>query len=88
MSSLSLRLPAELDAMLVRESRRKGVKKSALAKEAIEAYLIAAKRNHFLSDIARAARFVNLSESREALEESLPLDNEALRIAERGTKAR
>ena len=88
MSSLSLRLPPQLDAMLVRESRRKGVKKSALAKEAIEAYLIASKRNHFLAEIARAARFINPRESKAMLEEALPFDNESMHSAERKVKSR
>lgn len=82
MSLISIRLPEDLDAELTRAAEASRRPKSELAREAIVEYLARRERERFLGAIARAAR--GEGENGLALaEEALPLDNEALELAER-----
>jgi len=84
MSLVSIRLPDDLEARLAREAERTQRPKAEIALDAIVDYLQRAERKPFLAEIARAAR----SSSREgsdglaSAEKALPLDNEALAIAD------
>jgi len=82
MSLVSIRLPDDIEARLAREAERTQRPKSEIARDAIVDYLQRAERNRFLADIARAARSRGDAEAQSAAEEALPLDNEALSIAE------
>ncbi|GIK35053.1 MAG: hypothetical protein BroJett010_16120 [Gammaproteobacteria bacterium] len=84
MSLISIRLPEELDAQLNREAETSQRPKSEVARQAIVEYLARRERDRFLGAIARAARAAR-SEGEDPLaiaEEALPLDNEALALAE------
>ncbi len=87
MSIISLRLPEELERLLAREAERAGKGRSEIAREALADYLERRERERFLAEIARAARARDGAEARELANEALPLDNEALKLAE-GSKAR
>jgi len=82
MSLVSIRLPADVEARLTREAKRTQRPKSEIARDAIVDYLERAERDRFLADIARAARSRDDAEELARAEEALPLDNEALEIAE------
>jgi predicted transcriptional regulator len=84
MSLISIRLPEELDAQLNREAETSRRPKSEVARQAIVEYLARRERERFLGAIARAARAAR-AEGEDPLaiaEEALPLDNEALALAE------
>ena len=82
MSLVSIRLPQDVEARLAREAERTQRPKSEVARDAIVDYLQRAERDRFLTDIARAARARDDGEVLAHAEEALPLDNEALAIAE------
>lgn len=84
MSLISIRLPEDLDAQLSREAETSKRPKSELAREAIVEYLTRRERERFLVAIARAAR-AGGENPLDIAEEALPLDNEALAIAEART---
>jgi predicted transcriptional regulator len=75
-------LPDDVEARLAAEAERSQRSKSELAREAIVDYLARTERDRFLTEIARAARSRGEGEALAAAEEALPLDNEALAIAE------
>lgn len=84
MQIISIRLPEDLDAELTRAAADSRRPKSELAREAIVEYLTRRERERYLVAIARAARSAR-SEGEDPLavaEEALPLDNEALALAE------
>lgn len=81
MSLISIRLPEDLDAELTRAAEASRRPKSALAREAIVEYLARRERERFLGAIARAARAEG-DDGPVLAEEALPLDNEALDLAE------
>jgi predicted transcriptional regulator len=87
MSLISIRLPGALDAELTRAAEASQRPKSELAREAIVEYLARRERERFLGAIARAAR-AGGNEGLAVAEEALPLDNEALDLAERGVRER
>ncbi len=82
MATLSLRLPDDIDARLERESQSTDRAKSEIVRDAIVEFLTRQERQRFLDAIARAARSGGGDESLAIAEEALPLDNEALAIAE------
>jgi predicted transcriptional regulator len=84
MSLISIRLPEDLDAELTRAAEASQRPKSELAREAIVEYLARRERERFLGAIARAARATRADgeDPLAVAEESLPLDNEALALAE------
>jgi predicted transcriptional regulator len=82
MAVLNMRLDEETDRRLSREAERERKSRSEVAREALTAYLSERERGRFRSEIARAAREVGRSEARAVAEEALPLDNEALGVAE------
>jgi predicted transcriptional regulator len=87
MTGLSLRLPDELESKLDEEARREGVGRSEIARTAIAEFLERKERErHMAAFVAEAkAAYGDPQIRAQALalaEEALPLDNEALRIAE------
>jgi predicted DNA-binding protein len=82
MALISIRLPEEVESRLAGEAERTQRPKSDIAREAIVDYLDRIERERFLGDIARATRARGDDEALTAAEEALPLDNEALSIAE------
>lgn len=93
MGALSLRLPDEVETRLAEEARRAGVARSEVAREAITQFLDRRERARFLDSLVAEARaaYGDPAIRKEALavaEEALPLDNEALELAERGQRAR
>jgi predicted transcriptional regulator len=84
MARLSIRLPEDLHARLGREAEAGNRPRSAVARQAIVEYLARRECEQFLGAIARAARAAR-AEGEDPLaiaEEALPLDNEALALAE------
>lgn len=87
MSLLSVRLPKELERKLDEEVKLAHKKRGELVRTALSAYLRARERERFMSELERAARALAQDEGarRETVvlaEEFLPLENEALDIAE------
>lgn len=84
MSLISIRLPEDLDAQLSREAAASQRPKSDVARQAIAEYLARRERERFLGEIARAARAARAGGDDPLViaEEALPLDNEALALAE------
>lgn len=86
MARLSIRLPEVVDSKLGRAAKAGNRPKAAVAREAIVEYLARRERERFLGAIARAARAQGNNGAGFA-EEALPIDNEALELAE-GRRAR
>ena len=82
MSLVSIRLPDDIEAQLAREAERTQRPKSEIARDAIVDYLRRSERERFLAEIARAARARDTADAVAVAEESLPVDNESLTIAE------
>ncbi len=87
MSLLSVRLPKELERKLDEEAKLARTKRAELVRTALSAYLRARERERFMSELERAARAMaqDVDARREVAglaEEFLPLENEALDIAE------
>lgn len=87
MGTLSIRLPEDLVEKLEKEARLLHKGRSELARDAIAEYVASKERERFMSGFLSEARAVYAYEDRrrEATEvdaEFLPLDNEALDIAE------
>ena len=87
MATLSLRLPPDLDRKLADEAQTEDCPRSEVARTAIAEYLARRERERFMSGfLAEAKEAYADPEIRRAAqdlaEESLPLDNEALDIAE------
>lgn len=81
MSLISIRLPENLDTELTREAQACQRSKSELAREAIVEYLARRERERFLGAIAKAARAAG-GDRVTLAEDALPVDNEALDLAE------
>lgn len=82
MRTLRIQLPDELEEELEHEARTMKRESSEVAREAITLYLHGRRRS-FRRDLLRAARAIGRgSDALETAEESLPLDNEALDLAE------
>ena len=91
MSVISLRLPEDLEAKLEEEARLSSRPRSEIARDAIADYLVRLERERFLANLEAAARNLALDpeSNHEALsiaEQFLPLDNEALALAEPASK--
>ncbi len=87
MQTLTIRLSDELEQGLEEEARLSRRPSTELAEEAIAAFLDERRRDRFQDSLARAADA--LGRDRETLdlaEEFLPLDNEALELAEAPTR--
>jgi predicted DNA-binding protein len=88
MSLMSLRLPADLDARLEREAGRSRKARSEIARTAIAEYLARQEREQFIAEYVRSAMGEDRAEVLARAEEFLPLENEALALAESGGKSR
>lgn len=82
MSLVSIRLPDDVEDKLAREAQRSHRAKSEVARDAIVDYLARQERDRFRADIAKAAQARGDDEALAIAHEALPLDNEALAIAE------
>jgi predicted transcriptional regulator len=87
MTGFSLRLPEDLEVRLNREAREEGLPRSEIARAAIAEFLDRREKERFIAAFVKEARAAySIDELRqEALaigEEALPLDNEALALAE------
>ena len=82
MSLVSIRLPDDLEHRLALEAERSNRAKSEVARDAIVDYLVRQERERFRAQIAKAARARGSDEALAMANEALPLDNEALDIAE------
>jgi predicted transcriptional regulator len=87
MSTLTLRLPDELDARLNRLAALEDKSRSELARTALDSFLRELERTRFMDEMVAAARVLATNpearaESIAIAEEFLPLENEALDIAE------
>lgn len=87
MPALSLRLPEDLDQRLETEARIEQQPRSEVVRIAIVDYLARRERERFMAELVAAATAMSetpaaIREARELSEEFLPLDNEALDIAE------
>ena len=82
MSTLSIRLSKELDSRLCEESLIAREPKSLLARMALEEFLKRRRHDRFVAELARAAAAINAEEAKALAAEALPLDNEALEMAE------
>lgn len=83
MSVLSIRLSEDLDTRLSEESRAANQPKSLLARTALEQFLVRQRRERRLARLARAAAAIDSDAAAGMAAEALPLDNEALALAER-----
>ena len=83
MSSLSVRLPDDLDRRLEAEAQRDRTSRSELAREAIAELLRRRERERFLSElVAEARQITEEGEGEYLVEDQLLVDNEAMEIAE------
>ena len=82
MSTLSIRLSEELDSRLSEESLIARESKSLLARLALEEFLKRRRQERFLAELARAAAAIDTESAAKLAAEALPLDNEALAVAE------
>jgi len=87
MSTLTLRLPDELDARLNRLAALENKSRSELARTALDSFLREMERTRFMDEMVAAALVLATNpearaESIAIAEEFLPLENEALDIAE------
>lgn len=86
-STLSIRFPDSLDRQLQEEARRAAKSRSELVRDIVAAYLAKQARARFMAELVEEARraYADPEIRREALEiaeEFLPLENEALDVAE------
>jgi len=81
MSMLSIRISRELNALLSEESRIAEEPKSSMVRTALEEYLKRRREERFIADLSRAAALSD-TEAPVIAAEALPLDNEALALAE------
>lgn len=89
MPAFSLRLPDDLESRLDEEARREGVARSEIARAAIAEFLARRDRQRTLAAFVAEARvaYADPKIRRDALalaEDAVALDNEGLRVAERG----
>jgi len=87
MATLTLRLPDNLDRQLTALAARTHQNRSALARAALEKFLCELERKQLMDALVAEAKTAYADEAvrqhaREIAEEFLPLDNEALDIAE------
>lgn len=89
MKTLSIRLPDEMEDRLEREAQLTGRPRSEVARDALSRFLEQSERDRFMDELVEEARKLHRDESArqemiEIAEEFLPLENEALEIAEGG----
>ena len=87
MSTLTLRLPDELDARLTHLAAQENKSRSELARAALDNFLQEQERKRFMNELVEEARAAytteTIREEAHELEETfLPLDNAALDVAE------
>ena len=83
MRTLSIRLPDGLEQRLDREADTSGSSRSEVARMAIAEYLEERERARFLAEIAEDAdRLKGDPEALAVAEDFLPLENEAMELAE------
>ena len=83
MATLSIRLSDELEEKLAEEARLRETNRSEIAHEAVADYLRRRERERFMAEIVEAARHLkNDPETLRLVEEWLPINNEAMEIAE------
>lgn len=82
MSILSMRLDEDLERQLTIEAERERKSRSEVVREALATYLRDREQRRFQDEIVRAMRSIDPDEARAMAEEALPLDNEALELAE------
>jgi metal-responsive CopG/Arc/MetJ family transcriptional regulator len=83
MATISLRLPDELAEKLDRETRIEKRGRSDIVREALDRYLAEKERKRLMETMVREARALyadpaQAGEAREAAEDFLPAENEAL----------
>ncbi len=88
MSLISLRLPDDLDTLLNQEAKASKRAKSEIARTAIADYLQKQERERFMAAYVRSAMLRDPAEALAMAEEFLPLENEALALAESGGRSR
>lgn len=83
MATLSIRLSEALEAKLQQEARLRETNRSELAREALADYLRRQERERFMAELLEEARLLKDDpETLRLVEEWLPIDNEAMEIAE------
>lgn len=87
MSMLNIRLTDQIEQQLSEEARRKNRTRSEIARDALAWYLTEIEKKRFMNQLLEEAReaYANENirqEAKEIAEEFLPLENEALDIAE------
>ena len=87
MATLTLRLPDDLDRQLTALAAQTQQNRSELARTALEKFLRDQEQERLMAEMVKAARFLATNsearaESLAIAEEFLPLDNEALDLAE------
>ena len=87
MATLNLRLPDKLDRQLTALAAQTHQNRSDLARTALEKFLRDQEQERLMAEMVEAARFLATNpearaESLAIAEEFLPLDNEALDLAE------
>ena len=83
MGTLSIRLSDDIEVKLVQEARLRETNRSEVAREAIADYLRRRERERFMAEIVEAARHLKGDpETLRLVEEWLPIDNEAMELAE------
>ena len=87
MATLTLRLPDKLDKQLTALAAQTHRNRSDLARTALEKFLCDQEQERLMAEMVAAARFLATNpearaESLAIAEEFLPLDNEALDLAE------
>lgn len=88
MSLISLRLPDALDTLLNQEAKASKRAKSEIARTAIADYLKKQERERFMAAYVRSITSRDPAEARAMAAEFLPLENEALALAESGGRSR
>lgn len=83
MATLSIRLTDELEERLDEEARLRETNRSEVAREALDEYLRRSERERFMVELVEEARQLKDDpETLRLIEEWLPIDNEAMEIAE------
>jgi predicted DNA-binding protein len=88
MSLISLRLPDDLTTLLNREAKASKRSKAEIARAAIADYLNRQERERFMAAYVRSIANRDPAESLAIAEEFLPLENEALALAESGGRSK
>jgi predicted DNA-binding protein len=87
MATLSIRLTDELEEKLDQEARMAGTNRSELVREAVAEFLRRREHERFIAELVEEARLLKGdSETLRLVEEWLPIDNEAMEIAEGGPR--